>query len=235
MTGAVTDIAPLVAAARAVGAVVVLDTCQSGAHLPLDLPALGVDFACFSGHKMLGPTGVGALWGRRELLEQLPVFLAGGSMIEDVTVEGSTFLPVPYRFEAGTQPVAQIVGWAAALQYLHDLGMDRVAAHEAVLTAYTLPRLAEIPGVKILGSRDTANRAGVLSFVMEGIHPHDLGQFLDSQGVAVRVGHHCAIPLHRFFGVSASTRATFAPTTTRSEVDRFLAALPEAREFFGVG
>ena len=156
-------------------------------------------------------------------------------MIEDVTVEGSTFLPVPYRFEAGTQPVAQIVGWAAALQYLHDLGMDRVAAHEAVLTAYTLPRLAEIPGVKILGSRDTANRAGVLSFVMEGIHPHDLGQFLDSQGVAVRVGHHCAIPLHRFFGVSASTRATFAPTTTRSEVDRFLAALPEAREFFGVG
>ncbi|STY84579.1 aminotransferase class V-fold PLP-dependent enzyme [Mobiluncus mulieris] len=235
VTGAVTDIAPLVAAARAVGAVVVLDTCQSGAHLPLDLPALGVDFACFSGHKMLGPTGVGALWGRRELLEQLPVFLAGGSMIEDVTVEGSTFLPVPYRFEAGTQPVAQIVGWAAALQYLHDLGMDRVAAHEAVLTAYTLPRLAEIPGVKILGSRDTANRAGVLSFVMEGIHPHDLGQLLDSQGVAVRVGHHCAIPLHRFFGVSASTRATFAPTTTRSEVDRFLAALPEAREFFGVG
>lgn len=235
VTGAVTDVAPLVAAARAVGAVVVLDTCQSGAHLPLDLDSLGVDFACFSGHKMLGPTGVGALWGRRVLLEQLPVFLSGGSMIEDVTVEESSFLPVPYRFEAGTQPVAQIVGWAAALKYLQDLGMDRVAAHEAALTAYALPQLMAIPGVKLLGPADTASRAGVLSFSLEGIHPHDLGQFLDSQGVAVRVGHHCAIPLHRFFGVNASTRATFAPTTTRAEVDRFLAGLPEAQKFFGVG
>lgn len=235
VTGAITDIKPLVAAARAVGAVVVLDTCQSGAHLPLDLPALGVDFACFSGHKMLGPTGIGALWGRRELLEQLPVFLSGGSMIADVDIAESTFLPVPYRFEAGTQPVAQIVGWAAALRYLKELGMERVAAHEIALTEYALPKLLEIPGVKVLGPTDIENRVGVLSFSLEGVHPHDLGQFLDSKGVAVRVGHHCAIPLHKFFGVRASTRATFAPTTTREEIDRFLAGLPAAREFFGVG
>lgn len=234
VTGAVTDIAPIITAARAVGAVVVMDTCQSSAHLPLDVDGLGVDFACFSAHKMLGPTGVGALWGRRELLEQLPVFLSGGSMIENVTVEETTFLPAPYRFEAGTQPVAQIVGWAAACKYLQELGMERVAAHEQVLTAYALPRLVEIPGVKLLGPTDMTHRAGVLSFEMKGIHPHDLGQYLDSQGVAVRVGHHCAIPLHRFFGVNASTRATFSPTTTIDEIDRWLQALPQAAKFFGV-
>lgn len=234
VTGAVTDIAPIITAARAVGAVVVMDTCQSSAHLPLDVDGLGVDFACFSAHKMLGPTGVGALWGRRELLEQLPVFLSGGSMIENVTVEETTFLPAPYRFEAGTQPVAQIVGWAAACKYLQELGMERVAAHEQVLTAYALPRLVEIPGVKLLGPTDMTHRAGVLSFEMKGIHPHDLGQYLDSQGVAVRVGHHCAIPLHRFFGLNASTRATFSPTTTIDEIDRWLQALPQAAKFFGV-
>lgn len=234
VTGAVTDLEPLVAAARAVGAIVVLDTCQSSAHLPLEVDKLGVDFACFSGHKMLGPTGVGALWGRREILEQLPVFLSGGSMIENVTVKESTFLPVPYRFEAGTQPVAQIVGWAAACRYLQGIGMERVAAHEMILTEYALPRLLEVPGVKVLGPRDTVNRTGVLAFDMPGIHPHDLGQFLDSRGVAVRVGHHCAIPLHRFFGVHASTRATFSLTTTKSEIDRWIEALPQAAEFFGV-
>uniref|UniRef100_UPI0026353790 aminotransferase class V-fold PLP-dependent enzyme n=1 Tax=uncultured Mobiluncus sp. TaxID=293425 RepID=UPI0026353790 len=234
VTGAVTEIAPIIAAARAVGAIVVMDTCQSSAHLPLDVDGLGVDFACFSAHKMLGPTGVGALWGRRELLEQLPVFLSGGSMIENVTVEETTFLPAPYRFEAGTQPVAQIVGWAAACQYLQELGMERVAAHEQALTAYALPRLVEIPGVKLLGPNNMTQRAGVLSFEMKGIHPHDLGQYLDSQGVAVRVGHHCAIPLHRFFGVNASTRVTFSPTTTIDEIDRWLQALPQAAKFFGV-
>lgn len=234
VTGAITDVKPLIAAARAVGAVVVLDTCQSGAHLPLDLPALGVDFACFSGHKMLGPTGIGALWGRREMLEQLPVFLSGGSMIEDVDIAESAFLPVPYRFEAGTQPVAQIVGWAAALRYLKELGMERVAAHEVALTEYALPKLLEIPGVRLLGPTDTKNRAGVLSFSLEGVHPHDLGQFLDSKGIAVRVGHHCALPLHKFFGIRASTRATFAPTTTREEIDRLLDGLPQARKFFKV-
>lgn len=237
VTGALSDITPVVQRAKAVGAVVVLDTCQSGAHLPLNLgqlSALGVDFACFSGHKMLGPTGVGALWGRRELLEELPVFLSGGSMIESVTVESTTFLHIPYKFEAGTQPVAQIVGWAAALRYLELVGMERVALHEQNLCAYALPRLLEVPGVKLLGPSSTQNRAGVISFALEGIHPHDLGQYLDSVGVAVRVGHHCAIPLHQHFSVPSSSRATFSLTTTTAEVDRWIEALPKALEFFGV-
>lgn len=236
VTGAITDLKPVVEQARTVGALIVLDTCQSGAHLDLNLQTLGVDFACFSGHKMCGPTGIGALWGRAELLAQMPVFLSGGSMIEDVSLEtGTTFLPAPYRFEAGTQPVAQIVGWAAACDYLSKVGMERVAAHEAALSAYALPRLAEIPGIKVLGPPASDSRAGVLSFALAGVHPHDLGQYLDSLSIAVRVGHHCAIPLHRFFDVTASTRATFSLTTTRAEVDRLLEGLPQAAKFFGAG
>lgn len=234
VTGAVTDVEPVVARAREVGALVVLDVCQSVPHLPVDLHALGVDFAAFSGHKMLGPTGVGVLYGRRELLEALPPVTTGGSTVEIVTLTHATYLPPPARFEAGTQPVAEIVGLRAAAQYLTDLGMEGVAAHERELTAYLLAGIAQVPHVRVLGPLDATNRLGAVSFEVAGVHPHDVGQVLDAAGVAVRVGHHCAQPIHRRLGVASSTRASVGVASTTEEIDVFLDALAGVRDYFGV-
>ncbi|MDN5963082.1 MAG: SufS family cysteine desulfurase [Actinomyces sp.] len=233
VTGAISPVAPIVAAARNVGALVLLDTCQSSAHLPIDVAQLGVDFAVFSSHKMLGPTGVGALWGRRELLEAMPPVLTGGSMIATVSMEGAEYMEPPERFEAGSQPVAQIAAWSVALDYLSELGMDRLAAHEDVITRALLEGISSVPGVRVLGPSEAVERIGVVAFAVDGIHPHDVGQVLDAEDVAVRVGHHCAIPLHTFFGVRSSARASAAPTTTLEEVDRLVVALSHVRSYFG--
>ena len=233
VTGAISPVDVIVAAAQAVGALTVLDTCQSGAHMPINVRDLGVDFAVFSSHKMLGPTGVGALWGRADLLDSLPPVLTGGSVVADVTMEETTFLPAPSRFEAGSQPVGQAVGWAAALEYLQQIGMDRVAAQEHSLLPQLLEGIDSVPGVRLLGPSDTNERLGVVAFEVEGVHPHDVGQVLDSQDVAVRVGHHCAIPLHRHFGVRASSRASLSLTNTEDEIDQLVDALTQARKYFG--
>ena len=233
VTGAVTDVAPLVARARAVGALTVLDACQSVPHIPVDLHALGVDFAAFSGHKMLGPTGVGALYGRRELLEAMPPVTTGGSMVEVVTMTETTYAPPPQRFEAGTQMVAQAVGMGAAARYLTELGMDAVAAHERQLAAQLLT-IGELPGVRIIGPLDTTDRLAVVSFVVDGVHSHDVGQMLDDAGIAVRVGHHCAQPLHRRFGVAATARASASVYTTAQEIETFRESLGTVRAFFGL-
>lgn len=233
VTGAVSPVDAIVQRARQSGALVLLDTCQSSAHMPINVRELDVDFAVFSSHKMLGPTGIGALWGRRNLLNAMPPVLTGGSMIEDVSMDSSTFMPAPERFEAGSQPIAQIVGWSAAIKYLSEIGMDRIAEHERVLTAYMLDGIASIDGVRVLGPSSEHERIGVVAFAVEGVHPHDVGQVLDSRDVAVRVGHHCAIPLHKFFGVRSSSRASVGPTTTRDEIDRFIDALGYVRSYFG--
>jgi len=234
--GLVNDVAALVALGRSVGAYTVLDACQSAPHLPLDLGALGVDFAAFSGHKMLGPTGIGALYGRAELLDAMPPFLFGGSMISTVSMERAEYLPAPQRFEAGTQRIAQVVGLAAAVGYLSEVGMDRVAGWEHHLGARLLTGLASVPGVRVLGPDPDSGvqRTATVPFEVQGVHPHDVGQFLDSHGVAVRVGHHCAEPLHRFLGVSASTRASAYLYNTEADVDALLNALSDVRGFFGV-
>ncbi|PFG33388.1 cysteine desulfurase [Sanguibacter antarcticus] len=233
VTGAVTDVAPLVARARAVGALTVLDACQSVPNLPVDFHALGVDFAAFSGHKMLGPTGVGALYGRRELLEAMPPVITGGSMVEVVTMTETTYAPPPQRFEAGTQMVAQAIGMGAAARYLTELGMDAVAAHERELAAQLLT-IGELPGIRIIGPLDTVDRLAVVSFVVDGVHSHDVGQMLDDAGIAVRVGHHCAQPLHRRFGVAATARASASVYTTAEEVETFRESLGTVRAFFGL-
>ena len=232
--GSVLPVAELVSRARAVGAVTVLDACQSVPHQPVNLTALGVDFAAFSGHKMLGPSGVGVLWGRGELLAALPPFLTGGSMIELVRMEGSTYAPPPQRFEAGVPMTSQAVGLGAAVDYLNGLGMEAVFAHELALTGAALDGLAQVPGVRIIGPRDLADRGGAVSFVVDGVHAHDVGQVLDDRGVAVRVGHHCAWPLHRRFGVAATVRATFAVYNTPDEVAALVDGVHAARDFFGV-
>ncbi|MEE6273206.1 cysteine desulfurase [Georgenia wangjunii] len=234
VTGAVSPVADVVARARAVGALVVLDACQSVPHLPVDLRALDVDFAVFSGHKMLGPTGIGALYGRAELLELMPPFLTGGSMVEVVTMEATTFSAPPTRFEAGTQMVAQAVGLRAAVGYLSELGMDAVAAHEAELTRHLLDGIGSVPGVRILGPRSPQDRLSAVAFAVDGVHPHDVGQVLDDAGIAVRVGHHCAQPLHRRLGVHSSTRASAGIYTTHEEVEALVEHLGTVRHFFGV-
>jgi len=235
VTGAVADVAAFVARAREVGALTVLDACQSVPHLPVDLHALGVDFAVFSGHKMYGPTGVGALYGRRELLEALPPVTTGGSMVEVVTMEATTYAPPPQRFEAGSMMVAQAVGMGAAARYLRDLGMAAVAAHEAEVTRLLLDAVHDVPGVRLIGPAEARDRLALVSFVVEGVHAHDVGQVLDDAGVAVRVGHHCAQPLHRRFGVAATARASAGVYTTAEDVAVFAAALRTVRPFFGLG
>ncbi|RHA40496.1 SufS family cysteine desulfurase [Cellulomonas rhizosphaerae] len=234
VTGAITDVAPFVAAARRVGALTVLDACQSVPHLPVDLHELGVDFAAFSGHKMFGPTGVGALYGRRELLAAMPPVTTGGSMVEVVTMESTTYAPPPQRFEAGTQMVSQAVAMGAAATYLSDIGMTAIAEHEAHLARLLLDAVASVPGVRVIGPTDTADRLATVSFVVDGVHAHDVGQVLDDAGVAVRVGHHCAQPLHRRFGVAATARASAAVYTTDEEIEVFREALSGVRAFFGL-
>ena len=233
VTGTGAPVAELVARAKSVGALTVLDACQSVPHQPVDLPSLDVDFAAFSGHKMLGPTGIGGLYGRTELLAALPPFLTGGSMIETVTMESATYAIPPQRFEAGTQMISQVVGLAAAARYLSAIGMDRVEAHEQRLVAATLAGLSDIPGVRIIGPSDPDVRRSPVAFVVDGVHAHDVGQVLDDDGVAVRVGHHCAAPLHRRLGVAATVRASFAVYNTLEEVDRLVAGVRRAIDFFG--
>ena len=231
--GTINPVSTLVAMARQVGALTVLDACQSAPHLPLDVKELGVDFAVLSGHKMLGPTGIGVLYGRSELLNALPPFLTGGSMITTVTMERAAFLPAPQRFEAGTQKVSQAIALAAAANYLTETGMDRVHAWESLLGQRLVEGLSSISGIRVLGPAPGEERIGLASFDVAGVHAHDVGQFLDSKGIAVRVGHHCAQPLHRRLGLTASTRASTYLYNTTSDVDAFLAAVAGVRAYFG--
>jgi cysteine desulfurase/selenocysteine lyase len=230
--GTINPVSLLVERAKAVGALTVLDACQSVPHLPVDLGELGVDAAVFSAHKMLGPTGIGVLAARPELLNALPPVVTGGSMVEKVTMETATFRPAPQRFEAGTPPVAQAVALHAAVDYLTGVGMDRIAAREHELTGLLLAGVANVPGVRVIGPVDDRDRIATVSFAVDGVHPHDVGQVLDAEGVAVRVGHHCAQPVHRRFGVNASTRASAYLYTTDSDVETFVDALGRVRAFF---
>jgi cysteine desulfurase/selenocysteine lyase len=232
VTGAVPPVAEIAALAHARGALVVADGAQSVPHRPVDVAALGADFLAFSSHKMLGPSGIGVLWGRRELLEAMPPFISGGSMIEVVRMEGSTFLPPPERFEAGVPAAAQAAGLAAACAYLDALGMENVAAHEEELTAHALESLGGIEGVRILGPLTTEDRGGAVSFTIDGVHPHDVGQLLDELGIAVRADHHCAWPLHRALGVQASARATFYVYNTHNEVEALAEGVRQTQKFF---
>ncbi|HWF80378.1 MAG TPA: cysteine desulfurase [Streptosporangiaceae bacterium] len=235
VTGAMPPVARIAEAARAMGALVVVDGAQSVPHHPVDVTETGADFLYFSAHKMLGPTGVGVLWARRELLEAMPPFISGGSMIEIVKMEQTTFLPPPQRFEAGVPAVAQTVGLAAACDYLDAVGMDKVAEHERMLTQRAIDALTAIPGVRILGPLTTQDRGGAVSFEVDQVHPHDVGQVLDELGIAVRTGHHCAWPLHRALGVQASTRASFYLYNTPDEVDALADGIRTAQKFFGTG
>ncbi|MCG8655254.1 cysteine desulfurase [Yimella sp. NH-Cas1] len=232
--GTINPVREIADRAHAVGALVVLDACQSVPHIPVNVTALGVDFLAFSGHKMLGPMGIGVLWGRAELLEAMPPFITGGSMIETVYMDHSTYAAPPQRFEAGVPMAAQAVGLGVACDYLCDIGMDVAAAHDRELVQATLDGLAKRPWVRVLGPLDAASRAGAVAFVVEGVHPHDVGQILDDSGVAVRTGHHCAWPLHRAFKVPASTRVSFGVYNTLDEVDAFLNALDRVPAVFGL-
>ncbi|WP_414646290.1 SufS family cysteine desulfurase [Corynebacterium sp. UBA2622] len=234
VTGAHADVGEMVRRAKEVGALTVLDACQSVPHMKVDLHALDVDFAAFSGHKMLGPSGVGVVYGRGSILDELPPFLTGGSMIEVVEMERSTYAPSPQRFEAGTQMTSQVVGLGAAVDFLGEIGMDAVQAHEQVLTRRALEKMQEIEGLRIAGPLTADRRGGAIAFTVDGLHPHDLGQVLDSEGVSIRTGHHCAWPAHRGLGVQATGRASFYLYNTEEEVDALIAAIHKAKQFFGV-
>ncbi|MBP2217730.1 aminotransferase class V-fold PLP-dependent enzyme [Arthrobacter sp. CAN_C5] len=232
--GTINPVAELVAMARQHGALTVLDACQSVPHLPVDVHALGIDFMAFSGHKMLGPTGIGALYGRSELLNAMPPFLTGGSMITTVTMERAEYLEAPARFEAGTQRISQAIALAAAANYLTETGMRRVQEWEETLGRQLVEGLSQLPGIRVLGPAAGTERIGLAAFDVDGVHAHDVGQYLDHAGIAVRVGHHCAQPLHRRLGLTASTRASTYLYNTSDEVDAFLAAVAGVRPFFGV-
>ena len=231
--GTINPLAAIVARAHEVGAVVVLDACQSAPHMPIDVKELGIDFFTFSGHKALGPTGIGILWGHMHLLDALPPFLYGGSMIEMVTMTGATWAPVPQKFEAGVPNMAQAVGLGAALDYLSEIGMHNVQAHENALTGYLLTKLNEIADLRIVGPTTNVARGAALSFTVADIHPHDLGQYLDSQGVAVRTGHHCAWPLAKSMGVPASTRASLYLYNDERDCDALIEGILGAQKYFG--
>ncbi|MDK7192280.1 SufS family cysteine desulfurase [Bifidobacterium sp. UMB1197] len=233
VTGAITDVSPICKRAHQVGAIFVLDACQSVPHIPVDFHALDVDFAAFSAHKMYGPTGVGFLYGRRNLLDALPPANFGGSMVELAWLnKPAQYMDAPYRFEAGTQPVAQMVAAGVAADWLRELNMEKVAEHEKCIAAKLL-ELQDIPGVRVLGPLDLNNRIGTVSFEVEGVHPHDVGQFLDAQGIAIRVGHHCAQPIHRHFGVYASNRASVGVYNTIEEASVLVEAVSRVRAYFG--
>lgn len=228
------DIPAVAAKAHAMGALVVVDAAQSVPHIPVDVTALGADFVAFTGHKVLGPLGIGVLWGRYDLLAALPPYTTGGSMIEVVRMEKTTFLPPPSRFEAGTPVVAQAIGLATAMDYLSDIGMDKVEAHDQELMRHALEVMAKRPWTTVLGPPNAADRVGVVAFTVDGVHPHDVAQILDDAGVAVRSGHHCAAPLHRKLRITSSTRASFSVYTTHAEIDAFANALDRVPQIFGV-
>jgi cysteine desulfurase / selenocysteine lyase len=232
--GTIIPLAEIVKRAHDVGALVVLDACQSVPHFSIDVAALDIDFLAFSGHKALGPTGIGVLWGRSELLSEMEPFLTGGSMIESVTMTDATWAPIPRRFEAGVPNMAQAVGLQAALKYLTDVGMDRVHNHELNLTSSALSQISEISGVKVVGPLDMEDRGGVISFTVEGVHPHDVGQVLDSYGIAVRTGHHCAWPLMRKMNVVGTTRASFYLYNTQDDVVALVDGIRSVQKYFGV-
>jgi cysteine desulfurase/selenocysteine lyase len=231
--GTIIPLQEIVKRAHEVGAVVVLDACQSVPHMPVDVKALDIDFLAFSGHKTVGPTGIGIFWGRRELLAELPPFLTGGSMIENVTMTGATWAPAPKKFEPGVPSMAQAVGLGAALTYLTDIGMNNIHEHELTLTKYLLKEFEAIEGLAVIGPRDMNMRGGSVSFTVGDIHPHDMGQYLDSQGIAVRTGHHCAWPLARKMGVPASTRASFYLYNTQDDLDALVTGIRGAQKYFG--
>ena len=231
--GTINPVAEIAGAARAAGAVVVLDAAQSVPHMPVDVAALGVDFAALSGHKMLGPSGIGALWGRRDLLDAMPPFLTGGSMIKRVTLEGTEWNDVPWKFEAGTPAIAEASGLAAAVDYLQGIGMDVVRAHERFLFERTWAALGEISGVRRLGPASADEHAGVISFVVEGIHPHDVATILDQHGVAVRAGHHCAQPVMQRYDLPATTRASFSVYNDIDDVERLVEGIRATQRVFG--
>ena len=233
--GTINPVRAIADRAHAAGALVLVDAAQSVPHMPVDVAALGADFLGFTGHKMCGPTGIGALWGRRELLEEMPPFLGGGEMIEDVRMERSTFAPPPHKFEAGTMPIAEAAALAAAIGYLGEVGLPALREYEHGLVAHALAALQEIDGLRILGPAEPVDRGAAISFTVDGVHPHDMSQVLDSRGIAVRAGHHCAWPLHRAMGVQASTRASFYLYNTYEEVDALTAGIREAQRFFGAG
>ncbi|MCA1655856.1 MAG: cysteine desulfurase [Pseudonocardiaceae bacterium] len=233
LLGTINPVETVIARAREVGALVLLDASQSAPHLPLDVTALGADFIAFTGHKMLGPTGIGVLWGRLELLQELPPFLGGGEMIELVTMERTTFAQPPHKFEAGTPPIAEAVGLGAAVDYLTVVGMPAIAAHEHELTEYVLAALSSVGGVRIVGPATAQDRVAEVSFTVAGIHPHDVGQVLDELGIAVRVGHHCARPAVVRYGIPATTRASFYLYNTTAEADALIAGLAQVKKIFG--
>ena len=232
--GTINPVEEMVGRARAAGALTLIDASQAVPHLPVDLPAIDADFYAWTGHKALGPTGIGVLHGRREVLEQMRPFLGGGDMIKQVHRDHSTWNDLPWKFEAGTSMIAEAIGLGAAVDYLGALGMDRVRAHERDLVRYALSRLAELPGVRVIGPPDPEDRGGVLSFEVEGMHPHDVADLINRENVCVRAGHHCAQPLMRRLGVPATARASFGPYNVRSDVDELVEALRKAREVFGL-
>ncbi|HVF03379.1 MAG TPA: cysteine desulfurase [Frankiaceae bacterium] len=230
--GTVNPTSQLVRRAHEVGALVCVDASQSVPHMPVDVREIGADFLAFTGHKMCGPTGIGVLWARRELLDELPPFLGGGEMITTVTLAGSTYAEPPHKFEAGTPPIAEAVGLAEAVRYLTDIGMADVKAHERELVSYALPALESVSGLRILGPRTAIARGGAVSFALADLHPHDVGQVLDELGIAVRVGQHCAAPVCARYGVPATTRASFYLYTTTEEIDALVAGLEHVKRFF---
>ncbi|WP_340052078.1 cysteine desulfurase [Corynebacterium parakroppenstedtii] len=234
VTGAQPDVEKLVSRAHSVGAVAVLDACQSVPHKAVDFHALDVDFSAFSGHKMLGPNGVGVMYGKADILAQMPPFLTGGSMITTVQMDHSGYTEPPQRFEAGTQMTSQVVGLGAAVEFLQAIGMDAVEKHEHMLTKYALEKLNDIDGLRIIGPTTPEHRGSSVSFSLDGVHPHDLSQVLDDDGIAVRSGHHCAWPIHRRMGIQASARASFYIYNTLDEVDKLAESICRARDFFGV-
>lgn len=234
VTGTIGPVAELVAAARKVGALAIVDAAQSVPHLPTDVSTLGADMIAFSAHKMLGPTGIGALWGRREVLEAMEPAEGGGEMITDVRLYESRWAPIPHKFEAGTPPIAQAIGFGAAIDYLEKVGMTEVRRHEVEITEYALARLAEVPDLTVVGSRDVTIRGGTVSFELGDVHPHDVATILDQEGVAIRAGHHCAKPLMRYLNISATARASFYLYTTREDIDQLVTGLHRARQLFGL-
>lgn len=231
--GTINPLEAIVARAHEVGAIVVLDACQSVPHMKVDVAALDVDFLAFSGHKAVGPTGVGVLWGKAELLDDLPPFLTGGSMVSSVSMTDATWAPVPQKFEAGVPNMAQAVGLGAAFNYLSTIGMDAIRKHEISLTDYALEKMLAIPGIRIIGPQDNESRGATIAFTIQDIHPHDVGQFVDSQGVAVRTGHHCAWPLAKCMNVPATTRASFYLYNDEHDVDALVDAVTGAQKYFG--